>query len=58
MFTPTTQEELATMAKWSKAKVKKVLNERIDKGYVTIFSGSKGRYQITDNDLDAMRKLV
>lgn len=58
VFTPITQEELATMTKWSKAKVNKVLNELIDNGYVTVFSGSKGRYQITDNGLDVMKKLV
>ncbi len=58
VFTPITQEELATMTKWSKAKVNKVLNELIDNGYVTVFSGSKGRYQMTDNGLDVMKKLV
>lgn len=56
VFTPITQEELATMMKWSKAKVNKVLNELIDNGYVTVFSGSKGRYQITDNGLDVMKE--
>ena len=29
VFTPITQEELATMKKWSKAKVNKILNELI-----------------------------
>ena len=58
VFTPITQEELATMTKWSKAKVNKVLNELIDNGYVVAFSGSKGRYQITDNGLGVMKKLV
>lgn len=58
VFTPITQEELATMMKWSKAKVNKVLNELIDNGYVAVFSGSKGRYQITDNGLEVMKKLV
>ncbi len=57
VFTPITQEELATMTKWSKAKVNKVLNELIDNGYVTVFSGSKGRYQITDNGLETIRKI-
>ena len=56
VFTLITQEELATMMKWSKAKVNKVLNELIDNGYVTVFSGSKGRYQITDNGLDVMKE--
>ena len=56
VFTPITQEELAMMMKWSKAKVNKVLNELIDNGYVAIFSGSKGRYQITDNGLDVMKE--
>ena len=55
VFTPITQEELATMTKWSKAKVNKVLNELIDNGYVAVFSGSKGRYQITDSGLDIMK---
>ncbi len=58
VFTPITQEELATMTTWSKAKVNRVLNELIDNGYVTVFSGSKGRYQITDNGLKVMKKLV
>ncbi|MBP3805931.1 MAG: helix-turn-helix domain-containing protein [Oribacterium sp.] len=55
VFTPITQEELATMTKWSKAKVNKVLNELIDNGYVTVFSRSKGRYQITESGLDIMK---
>ena len=58
VFTPITQEELATMTKWSKAKVNKVLNELIDNGYVTVFSGSKGRYQITESGLVVMKKLI
>ena len=29
VFTPITQEELATMKKWSKAKVNKILNKLI-----------------------------
>lgn len=57
VFTPITQEELATMTKWSKAKVNKVLNELIDNGYVTVFSGSKGRYQITNNGMGIINQL-
>ena len=57
VFTPITQEELATMTKWSKAKVNKVLNELIDNGYVTVFSGSKGRYQITTNGMGIINQL-
>lgn len=57
VFTPITQEELATMTKCSKAKVNKVLNELIDNGYVTVFSGSKGRYQITNNGMGIINQL-
>ncbi len=57
VFTPITQEELASTIKWSKAKVNKVLNELIDNGYVTVFNGSKGRYQITDNGMEIIRKI-
>ncbi len=55
-FVPVTQEELASLLDWSKAKVNKVLNEVIDAGYVTVFNGSKGRYQITENGLEAIVK--
>lgn len=55
VFTPITQEELATMTKWSKAKVNKVLNELIDNGYVTVFSGSKGRYQLTSDGNETIK---
>ena len=40
-FTPVTQEELANLAQFSKAKVNKLLNELMDGGYVIMFNGIK-----------------
>lgn len=57
VFTPITQEELAIMTKWSKAKVNKLLNELIDNGYVTAFSGSKGRYQLTSDGYETIKSF-
>lgn len=57
VFTPVTQEELSSITKWSKAKVNKVLNELIDNGYVVVFNGSKGRYQITDSGLQVIKRF-
>lgn len=55
-FTHVTQEELANLAQFSKAKVNKLLNELIDGGYVIMFNGIKGRYQITKSGYDALKK--
>lgn len=55
-FVPVTQEELASLLKWSKAKVNKILNEVIEAGYVSVFSGTKGRYQITEKGFEAIKK--
>lgn len=55
-FTPVTQEELANLAQFSKAKVNKLLNELMDGGYVIMFNGIKGRYQITKCGYDALKK--
>ena len=57
-FVPVTQEELATLMDWSKAKVNKVLNEVIDAGYVSVFNGSKGRYMITEKGYVAIKKFI
>ena len=53
---PVTQEELASLLKWSKTKVNKILNEVIEAGYVSVFSGTKGRYQITEKGFEAIKK--
>ena len=55
-FTPVTQEELANLAQFSKAKVNKLLNELMDCEYVIMFNGIKGRYQITKSGYDALKK--
>ena len=55
-FTPVTQEELANLAQFSKAKVNKLLNELMDGEYVIMFNGIKGRYQITKSGYDALKK--
>ena len=55
-FTSVTQEELADLAQFSKAKVNKLINELMDGGYVIMLNGIKGRYQITKSGYDSLKK--
>lgn len=55
-FPSVTQEELANLAQFSKAKVNRLLNELMDDEYVIMFNGIKGRYQITKSGYDALKK--
>jgi len=57
-FTPVTQEELANLTQFSKAKVNKLLNELIDGGYVIMFNSIKGRYQITNSGYEVLKKYM
>lgn len=54
---PITQQEIADALGCSKAKVNMVLNELINNGYVQIYNNTKGRYALTDEAKDIMKKL-
>lgn len=54
---PITQQEIADALGCSKAKVNMLLNELIDNGYVQIYNNTRGRYVLTDEAKNIMKKL-
>ena len=54
---PITQQEIADAIGCSKAKVNMVLNELIDNGYAQIYKNTKGRYVLTKDAKEVLKKL-
>ena len=56
IFVPVTQTELANLMSCSKVKINKLLGELMENGYVEVYNNTKGRYQLTENGLKAIKK--
>lgn len=48
------QQEIADLAKFSKQKANKIINELIDQGYVEIFNNMRGKYRVTSKGKNAI----
>jgi len=57
MICPITQQELAYMSGFSKAKINSILNNLIKKQYVKMYNNTKGRYILLDEAIKIIRKL-
>ncbi|MEY8001131.1 helix-turn-helix domain-containing protein [Clostridium sp. Mt-5] len=55
---PITQQELADISGFSKAKINSILNELIKNQYVQIYNNTKGRYVILDEAIKTIKKLL
>jgi DNA-binding MarR family transcriptional regulator len=54
---PITQQELACMSGFSKAKINSILNNLVKKHYVKMYNNTKGRYILLDEAIKIIRKL-
>ena len=57
MICPITQQELAYMSGFSKAKINSILNNLIKKQYVKMYNNTKVRYILLDEAIKIIRKL-
>lgn len=57
MICPITQQELADMSGFSKAKINSILNELIKKQYVEMYNNTKGRYVLLYEAIQIIKKL-
>lgn len=48
------QQEIADIAKFSKLKTNKLINELIDSNYIVLFQNRRGKYALTRNGLKAI----
>ena len=57
MICPITQQELANMSGFSKAKINCILNELMRRQYVQMYNNTKGRYVLLDEAIKIIKKL-
>lgn len=57
MICPITQQELAYMSGFSKAKINSILNNLMKKQYVKMYNNTKGRYILLEEAIKIIRKL-
>ncbi|NFL41819.1 hypothetical protein FDB55_03515 [Clostridium botulinum] len=48
LYIPLSQQEIADIAHFSKLKTNKIINELIDRNFLIIYKGKKGKYALTN----------
>lgn len=51
------QQEIADIARFSKLKTNRLLNELLKEGFVDYFNGKRGKYTITNNGLRVLHLM-
>lgn len=53
-YVPLSQQEMADMARMSKLKTNRIINELIEEGFLESFKNKRGKYEITEKGMKAL----
>lgn len=57
LYIPLSQQEIADIAHFSKVKTNRIINELIDKKFLIVYKGKKGKYALTEKAYKVLKLM-